>query len=141
MANNVTKTVIGRLTKDAEWKETEKVDIINLSVASNIYSSGKNLTEFNECYVFVNKDDKTKQADVLPKLYKGRWVVVLNGAVVISEWEKDGVKQQKSKLQLRSIYDVLIDPDIEKLKVKLAEFDGTSGSSDTSEIDDDQIPF
>lgn len=141
MANNVTKTVIGRLTKDAEWKETEKVDIINLSVASNIYSSGKNLTEFNECYVFVNKDDKTKQADVLPKLYKGRWVVVLNGAVVISEWEKDGAKQQKSKLQLRSIYDVLIDPDIEKLKAKLAESDGTSGSSDTSEIDDDQIPF
>ena len=143
------KIIVGRLTKDAEFKETEKVDVIQVSVASNTYSSGKNVTEYNECYCFVNKDDKSKQVEAISKLYKGRFVVVLNGDVKISEYEKEGVKQQRSKVQLKTIYDILIDPDIDKLKAKIAELESQSGISNNNSgsissspiVDEDEIPF
>jgi hypothetical protein len=140
------KTAVGMLTKDAVLRETEKVDVVSFTVASSTYSQGKPVPDYVETTVFINKNDTTGQKDVIKKLVKGRFVVILNGSVNFSTYKnKDEVEVKKEQVFIRSLYDVIMDPTVDKLKAKLEALEGTNGgdtniSSDFGESDD-EIPI
>lgn len=53
--------------------------------------------------VFVDVDVWTKLADLCERLVKKHSIILVDGALQMAQWEKDGVKHQKIKIRARSI--------------------------------------
>lgn len=81
-------TIIGRLTKDPEHKTTPSgTDIVNVGIAVN--RKGKETTDFFDVKLF----GKTGTA-FNDYARKGR-LVLIEGEMQSSSWEKDGQKRQR----------------------------------------------
>lgn len=138
------KDAIGMLTKDPVVRDTDKCKVVSFTVASSTYNQGKPTADYVEVVVFVNNNDTTKQIDVVNKLYKGRFVVILHGEIKYNTYmNKENVEVKKEQVYLRSMYDIIMDPTVDKLKSQLAaQGDSDAGGLPSGEFDpDDEIPI
>lgn len=98
--NNCTFT--GRLTRDSELKHTNTgTAVLNFSLAyTSVMGKGENRTDksnFLECVVWGKYGESLSQF-----LVKGTQVA-LSGNLEFEQWEKDGVKRSRHKLNVRDL--------------------------------------
>lgn len=87
-------TIVGRLTRDAELKFTSGgLPVCNFSLATSEKIKGEEKSYFWDCQLW-NNAEKLNQY-----LTKGK-LILATGTMKIDEWEKDGIKKSKIKINV-----------------------------------------
>ena len=95
--------IIGRIVRDAELKSTPSgSSVVNLDVASNRVWNDKEKgkqeeTEFHKVVAFG------KLAEIIGKYCLKGGLLMVEGRLKTSQWEKDGVKKYKTSIIAESI--------------------------------------
>lgn len=114
--------IIGRLTKDVELKQVGDSSVANFTMATNKKFGDKEEVCFFDVVVWG------KLGDICAKyLHKGSLCMV-SGRQRTESWEKDGVKQYRSKVIANEVK--FLDP----------KTGGMNDAHDTA-IDDGEMPF
>ncbi len=93
--NNV--TLSGRLTKDSEYKELSKTNLVEFSLAVNRKYKDNESTTYVDCIMFGDRASKLSDY-----LVKGKYLIV-NGELRQETWEKDGQKRSKLSLVVNDV--------------------------------------
>jgi single-strand DNA-binding protein len=117
---------IGRLGKDPESKEVGETTVCKFYIAVSEKFKGRDgnmqeRTEWVNCIVWG------KLAEICAKfLHKGSLAYV-SGALQVSSWEKDGVKQYKTEINVK--------------EMQMLDGKKGDGAEHTQEADGDSLPF
>lgn len=88
--------LIGRLTKDPEFKKVGEHDLANCSMA---YNKNKDASFFIDISAWRDSAEKLMN-------YKKGELVLISGELDIQSWEKDGIKYNKPLLVMKFIQPV-----------------------------------
>ncbi|MCK5600698.1 single-stranded DNA-binding protein [Candidatus Pacearchaeota archaeon] len=128
----------GRLTRDSELKYTNSgTPVLNFSLAyTTSQGKGENRTDksnFLECVVWGKFGESISQF-----LMKGTQIAV-SGELDFEQWEKDGMKRSKHKLNVRSLR--MMGGKKEGGYTPAETETGNNSSSNSSNFNEDDIPF
>jgi len=87
-------TIVGRLVRDCEVRETPKGKVVKFRIAS---SNGEQKTTFIDCESW-NINEK-----IIQYLVKGKEVNIIQSRLMYDEWEKNGEKRSKNYLSVREL--------------------------------------
>jgi single-stranded DNA-binding protein len=92
--------LIGRLTKEPEFKKVGEHDLASCSMA---YNKNKDQSFFIDINAWRDSAERLMQ-------YKKGELVLISGELDVQSWEKDGVKHSKSILVMKFIQPVSYKP-------------------------------
>lgn len=88
-------TIVGRLVRDCEVRETPKGKVVKFRIAS---SNGDNKTTFIDCESWTINDK------IIQYLVKGKEVNIIQAKLMYDEWvNKDGEKRNKNFLSVKEL--------------------------------------
>lgn len=95
---------IGRVGKDVESKEiSNDFKVANFSIAISDKWKDKQTGETKEATEWVNCQAVNKVAEIAEKYVKKGDLIYVEGKVKTRSWDKDGVKQYSTQIQVETI--------------------------------------
>jgi len=93
--------LMGRVAFDGKSRQAGSGRVSSFRIASSENVKKKNGEVFKKT-VFVDCETWGPQGDFVATLRKGQWVIV-TGKLAQEEWEKDGVKRSKHKVEIETV--------------------------------------
>lgn|SRR5574343_1704322 len=90
-------TLSGRLTRDSEFKQLSKTNLLEFSLAVNRKYKDNESTTYVDCIMFGDRSEKLAEY-----LVKGKYILV-TGELRQETWEKDGQKRSKLSLVVNDV--------------------------------------
>jgi single-strand DNA-binding protein len=97
MANMNTVTLIGRLVRDAELKQTTNSRVAKFAVAVNRWDGTEEVASFFDCVLWG------RRADSLTEYLTKGTQVGLRGELQQERWEKDGQTRSRVVINVRDV--------------------------------------